>query len=98
MAYADPGAVTHAAPAAQFVQQPAVFNCPPEIFAKLAQGGALTPEEMAMLSGGAAPAPVEVAAAAPVAVAEAVTSAPAPAVSSATSSKKKSSKKKALSS
>eukprot|EP00932_Pfiesteria_piscicida_P006754 SRR837773.1671.p2 GENE.SRR837773.1671~~SRR837773.1671.p2 ORF type:complete len:220 (-),score=100.07 SRR837773.1671:112-672(-) len=49
---ADPNAGMYGAP-----QAPSVFNVSPEIFAKLASGGQLTPEEMAALSG-APPAPV----------------------------------------
>merc|ERR1719343_836280 len=37
---------------------PARINVSPEIFAKLAAGGSLTPDEMAQLSGQPAPAPV----------------------------------------
>merc|ERR1719310_2569977 len=40
LSYVDPGAVyEYAAPAVQYLQQPAVFNISPETFAKLAQGG-----------------------------------------------------------
>eukprot|EP00425_Heterocapsa_triquetra_P027616 CAMPEP_0195097234 /NCGR_PEP_ID=MMETSP0448-20130528/52021_1 /TAXON_ID=66468 /ORGANISM="Heterocapsa triquestra, Strain CCMP 448" /LENGTH=95 /DNA_ID=CAMNT_0040131725 /DNA_START=83 /DNA_END=366 /DNA_ORIENTATION=+ len=45
---------------------PAVFNIPPELFAKLASGGAMTPEEMAQITGGPAPAPVATPEAAPI--------------------------------
>merc|ERR1719291_1595837 len=74
----------------QVVSQPARFTVSQEIFAKLASGGALTPEEMAQLTGQApasAAAPVA-SVAAPVAAVPvamepaalaAVTSAPAPA-------------------
>mmetsp|Transcript_32334 Transcript_32334/g.48784 ORF Transcript_32334/g.48784 Transcript_32334/m.48784 type:complete len:175 (+) Transcript_32334:72-596(+) len=75
-----------------------VYTCPPEIFAKLASGGTLTPEEMAQLTG-QAPAPavtsytMEQVVEAPAAVAPV-----APAIDSPTApakgSKKKSSKKK----
>mmetsp|Transcript_78592 Transcript_78592/g.225199 ORF Transcript_78592/g.225199 Transcript_78592/m.225199 type:complete len:90 (+) Transcript_78592:3-272(+) len=67
---------------------PHLYACPPEIFAKLAQGGALTPAEMAQLTGQAAPA----------AVFEPDAEAPAPAVallSGAVSSTKASAKSKA---
>merc|ERR1712032_925466 len=37
--------------------QPNVFSCSPEIFAKLAQGGTLTPEELHSLTGAAPLAP-----------------------------------------
>mmetsp|Transcript_27221 Transcript_27221/g.68845 ORF Transcript_27221/g.68845 Transcript_27221/m.68845 type:complete len:160 (-) Transcript_27221:254-733(-) len=74
---------------------PHLYACPPEIFAKLAQGGSLTPAETALLTGQAAPAPVV----------ETVPEAPAPAVvlpagavssTKASASKKKSSKKDSL--
>merc|ERR1719277_2944078 len=83
------------APEGAVLQQPVMYAAPPpvaapqrvnvspEIFAKLAAGGTLTPEEMAQLSGQAAPevvAPVEPAAAAP---------APAAANTAAKASKKK---------
>eukprot|EP00444_Apocalathium_aciculiferum_P026014 CAMPEP_0183434612 /NCGR_PEP_ID=MMETSP0370-20130417/64050_1 /TAXON_ID=268820 /ORGANISM="Peridinium aciculiferum, Strain PAER-2" /LENGTH=253 /DNA_ID=CAMNT_0025621349 /DNA_START=53 /DNA_END=811 /DNA_ORIENTATION=+ len=96
--------------AVPMVASPAVYACPPEIFAKLAAGGALTPEEMAQLTGQAPAAPavpevlaalalVEVVAEAAAPVAEqpaaAVTSA-AKAAKDKSASKKKSSKKKEL--
>merc|ERR1719291_1348269 len=44
----------------QFVAAaPTAFNISPETFARLMQGGSLTPEEMASMSGEAASAPVE---------------------------------------
>merc|ERR1711972_864549 len=62
------GQVTYASPEGmdgQFVYgapmvaaAPARINVSPEIFAKLAAGGSLTPDEMAQLSGQPAPAPV----------------------------------------
>mmetsp|Transcript_16610 Transcript_16610/g.41818 ORF Transcript_16610/g.41818 Transcript_16610/m.41818 type:complete len:122 (+) Transcript_16610:2-367(+) len=96
MAFPAGGSVS----AAPMFEAPAVYSCPPEIFAKLAAGGALTAVEMAQLTGQAplAPAVLEVPAVAE-AVAEAVTSAPAAvaaAVISAKASKKKSSKKDSL--
>merc|ERR1712032_956989 len=39
--------------------QPSVFSCSPEIFAKLAQGGTLTPEELQSLTGAGALATTE---------------------------------------
>merc|ERR1719215_1826850 len=58
--YVDPSAVyEYAAPAVQYVQQPAVFNVSVETFAKLAQGGALTQEEVDAMTGASAPAPAE---------------------------------------
>mmetsp|Transcript_37539 Transcript_37539/g.97089 ORF Transcript_37539/g.97089 Transcript_37539/m.97089 type:complete len:150 (-) Transcript_37539:236-685(-) len=78
----------YAAPAA-----PAVFNIPPELFAKLASGGSMTPEEVAALTGAPAPA----AEPAPVAFAPSpITSASAPvsSVKSAVASGKKSKKMK----
>jgi len=105
VSYVDPGAVyEYAAPARQSVQQPSVFNVSPDTFAKLAQGGALTQEELDGMMGATAPVPVEVAAVTAVAEAPAagvseVVSEATQAVTSATTSKKeKSSKKKALSS
>jgi hypothetical protein len=94
MAYPAGGSVS----AAPVVAAPAVFACPPEIFAKLAAGGQLTPDEMAMLTGQAAPAAAAVVESAAAAVAEAPAAAVAAtetAVKAAKSaSKKKSSKKK----
>merc|ERR1719517_413102 len=52
----------------QVVSQPARFTVSPEIFAKLASGGALTPEEMAQLTGQAPPPVVALETAVPVAV------------------------------
>eukprot|EP00405_Crypthecodinium_cohnii_P017358 CAMPEP_0206448678 /NCGR_PEP_ID=MMETSP0324_2-20121206/17619_1 /ASSEMBLY_ACC=CAM_ASM_000836 /TAXON_ID=2866 /ORGANISM="Crypthecodinium cohnii, Strain Seligo" /LENGTH=101 /DNA_ID=CAMNT_0053917875 /DNA_START=7 /DNA_END=312 /DNA_ORIENTATION=- len=68
---------------------PALYSCPPELFAKLAAGGTLTAEEMAQITGQAPPA-------APVAeaVAEAVTPAEVSSKKKKSSSSKKS--KKAL--
>merc|ERR1719493_608523 len=58
--YAAPGVegqqMVYGAP--MVVAAPARVNVSPEIFAKLAAGGTLTPEEMAQLSGQPAPAPV----------------------------------------
>merc|ERR1719277_285355 len=88
--FVEPGQMMYAAPPP--VAAPARINVSPEIFAKLAAGGVLTPEEMAQLSGQAAPeqpvhAEAAVAGAAPgVGAAAAVTSAKA--------SKKKSSSSK----
>mmetsp|Transcript_141633 Transcript_141633/g.452945 ORF Transcript_141633/g.452945 Transcript_141633/m.452945 type:complete len:192 (-) Transcript_141633:211-786(-) len=72
MAFAAGGSVS----AAPMVAAPANYSCPPEIFAKLAAGCALTPMEMAQLTGQAplAPAVPEVLAVVE-AVAEALTSA-----------------------
>eukprot|EP00405_Crypthecodinium_cohnii_P006753 CAMPEP_0194782460 /NCGR_PEP_ID=MMETSP0323_2-20130528/78698_1 /TAXON_ID=2866 ORGANISM="Crypthecodinium cohnii, Strain Seligo" /NCGR_SAMPLE_ID=MMETSP0323_2 /ASSEMBLY_ACC=CAM_ASM_000346 /LENGTH=160 /DNA_ID=CAMNT_0039721269 /DNA_START=64 /DNA_END=546 /DNA_ORIENTATION=+ len=39
---------------------PALYSCPPELFAKLAAGGTLTAEEMAQITGQAPPAPTSV--------------------------------------
>merc|ERR1719469_1278089 len=83
--------------------QPTALNISPEIFAKLAQGGALTPEELAGIQGGAGqgqnPPPVT---SMPSAMAPAAASSPAEpaATSPGKKSEKKSSKKskKALSS
>merc|ERR1719373_1207724 len=78
VSYVDPSAVyEYAAPAVQYVQQPSVFNVSPETFAKLMQGGSLTPEEIAGISGAPAPASVAPAPAPVEAVAEAVTAVPA---------------------
>jgi len=73
------------------VAAPARINVSPEIFAKLAAGGTLTPEEMAQLSGEAAPPQVESAAVpgSPAAAAPAAAPAPAAANASAKASKKK---------
>mmetsp|Transcript_60573 Transcript_60573/g.158753 ORF Transcript_60573/g.158753 Transcript_60573/m.158753 type:complete len:178 (-) Transcript_60573:274-807(-) len=100
MAFPAGGSVS----AAPMFEAPAVYSCPPEIFAKLAAGGALTAVEMAQLTGQAPPAPAVLEVPAVVeAVAEAVTSAPAEVAAALTSpkaskekgaSKKKSSKKK----
>mmetsp|Transcript_151978 Transcript_151978/g.485695 ORF Transcript_151978/g.485695 Transcript_151978/m.485695 type:complete len:130 (-) Transcript_151978:229-618(-) len=94
MAFPAGGSVS----AAPMVAAPAVYSCPPEIFAKLASGGALTPLEMAQLTGQATPVPAALEVPAFMeAVAEAVTSAPAAvaaAVTSATASKDKSASKK----
>merc|ERR1711915_948794 len=49
--------VVYAAPP-PMVATPARINVSPEIFAKLAAGGSLTPDEMAQLSGQPAPGPV----------------------------------------
>lgn len=76
----------------QVYAAPAVYACPPEIFAKLAAGGALTAEEMQQLTG-QAPAPAVVDAVEQVA---AVTSEPAPGSSKAASKKKGSKKKESL--
>merc|ERR1740120_154964 len=72
------------------IAAPARINVSPEIFAKLAAGGTLTPEEMAQLSGEPVPAPVEAAAAAvaPVAGAASPAAAASTAVTSAKASKK----------
>merc|ERR1719362_803732 len=71
VSYVDPSAVyEYAAPAVQYVQQPAVFNVSPETFAKLAQGGALSQEEIDAIAGVTGAAPVEIAS-------EAVVAAPA---------------------
>merc|ERR1719277_199051 len=51
--FVEPGQMMYAAPPP--VAAPARINVSPEIFAKLAAGGVLTPEEMAQLSGQAAP-------------------------------------------
>merc|ERR1719188_752323 len=95
--FVEPGQMMYAAPPP--VAAPARINVSPEIFAKLAAGGVLTPEEMAQLSGQAAPEqPVH--AEAEAAAAAAVTSAKASKKKSSSSkgSKKalKASKKKAL--
>merc|ERR1712176_459575 len=58
--FVEPGQMMYAAPPP--VAAPARINVSPEIFAKLAAGGVLTPEEMAQLSGQAAPASLEMAA------------------------------------
>eukprot|EP00405_Crypthecodinium_cohnii_P023030 CAMPEP_0206482642 /NCGR_PEP_ID=MMETSP0324_2-20121206/38984_1 /ASSEMBLY_ACC=CAM_ASM_000836 /TAXON_ID=2866 /ORGANISM="Crypthecodinium cohnii, Strain Seligo" /LENGTH=158 /DNA_ID=CAMNT_0053960605 /DNA_START=67 /DNA_END=543 /DNA_ORIENTATION=+ len=66
---------------------PALYTCPPELFAKLAAGGTLTAEEMAQVTG-QAPAP-----AAPVYETSAAVPEPLPLPVAEVSSKKKSSKK-----
>merc|ERR1740121_2031000 len=78
------------------VAAPARINVSPEIFAKLAAGGTLTPEEMAQLSGEAAP--VEPAMPVPGSPAPAAPAAPAPAANTSAKASKKKEKgsKKAL--
>jgi len=84
-----PAAVGYAS-ASPAVAAPVVYQCPPEIFAKLASGGALTPEETAQLTGQASPK----AAAGAAEVASGVTSPKAVEVTSAEASAPKTSKKK----
>merc|ERR1719277_701779 len=87
--FVEPGQMMYAAPPP--VAAPARINVSPEIFAKLAAGGVLTPEEMAQLSGQAAPEQPVHAEAEAAATAAGVGAAAA--VTSAKASKKKSSSK-----